>query len=181
MKSILEQINEVQLRTLCDLESFKNRNHLNSLPTKHRGLYWLWSNFTLDELENTTAININKEVPINQLISHRKNLNNICNIKVQDYLIVYNGIGGYNKLPAEFGLRERINQEIIANGTTVGTLNIQQRSDISRWAVSYFDFDSAENMHIIRELNSLNPYIEYGKNLEMLWRLHYGTPILTRH
>jgi hypothetical protein len=181
MKDILEQIHEVQLKSFCQLETFRHNDYLKILQTKRRGLYWLWTNLTLEQLEYNTLPNSKKEVPISRLIEHRKQLNNICKIETSNYLIVYNGIGGYNKLPAKSGLRERINQEVIGNGETVGTLNILKNSDISKWAVSYFDFDAPENAEIIKQLNSASPYLEYAKDLEMLWRLHYGTPILTRH
>lgn len=180
MKDILEQIHEVQLKSFCQLETFRHNDYLKILPTKRRGLYWLWTNLSLEELERDTVPNSRKEVPISRLISHRKELNSICKIERNNYVVVYNGIGGYNK-SASSGLRGRINQEVIGNGPTVGTLNILQNSDISRWAVSYFDFDSPENAGIIKQLNSASPYLEYAKDLEMLWRVHYGTPILTRH
>jgi hypothetical protein len=181
MKNILEQMHDVQLKTFCSLETFRQKNYLKILPNKRRGLYWLWSNLSLDELEIDTIPPTRMEVPISRLISHRKQLNSICKIENYNYLVIYNGIGGYKKLPATFGLRERINQEVIGNGETVGTLNILQNSDISRWAVSYFDFDAPENNNIIQQLNSSSPYLEYAKDLEMLWRLHYGSPILSRH
>ncbi|MDI5899446.1 hypothetical protein [Flavobacterium yafengii] len=181
MKDIVEQIHKVQLESFCPLETFRHKDYLKTLPTNRRGLYWLWTNLSLNELERDTVPNSKKEVPISRLIGHRKQLNNICKIEKSNYLVVYNGIGGYNKSPASFGLRERINQEVIGNGPTVGTLNILQNSDVSRWAVSYFDFDAPENAEIIIHLNSDSPYLEYAKDLEMLWRLHYGTPILTSH
>jgi hypothetical protein len=180
MKDILEQIHEVQLKSFCQLETFRHNDYLKTLPTKRRGLYWLWTNLSLEELERDTVPNSRREVPISRLISHRKELNSICKIESSNYVIVYNGIGGYKKSVSS-GLRGRINQEIIGNGETVGTLNIIKNSDISRWAVSYFDFDAPENAKIIKQLNSASPYLEYAKDLEMLWRLHYGTPILTRH
>lgn len=181
MKDILEQIHKVQLKSFCQLETFRHKDYLKTLPTNRRGLYWLWTNLTLKELELNTIPNTRKEVPISKLITQRKELNNICKIETCNYLLVYNGIGGYIKEPATFGLRERISQEVIGNGKTVGTLNILKNSDLSKWAVSYFDFDAPENAEIIKQLNSSSPYLEYAKDLEMLWRLHYGTPILTRH
>jgi hypothetical protein len=180
MKNILEQIHEVQLKTFCQLETFRHKDYLKILPNKRRGLYWLWTNLSLDELQRDAVPNSSKEVPISRLISHRKDLNAICKIENSNYVVVYNGIGGYIKSESS-GLRGRINQEVIGNGPTVGTLNILQNSDISRWAVSYFDFDAPENKYIIQQLNSTSPYLEYAKDLEMLWRLHYGSPILSRH
>ena len=180
-KNILEQIHESQLKTLVNLETFRNRDFIKTLPNRKRGLYWFWTSLSLEDLELKTKLAIKKEVPISKLISQRKDLNNICSIKKERFQVVYNGIGGYKKVPASFGLRERINQEVKANGPTVGTLNILQNSSIEHWAVSYFDFDAPENRGIIKQMKSESPYTEFAKDIEMLWRLQYGTPILTRH
>lgn len=183
-KNIVEAIHEAQLQTLVPLETFREKEYLKTLPTRNRGMYWLWTSLSFDDLERKTKISTkeeHKEVPIKKLITQRKDLKNTCKIQFEDYVVVYNGIGGYKKEPASFGLRERINQEVKANGPTVGTLNILQNSNIKQWAVSYFNFDDPINEKIISQLNSKNPYIEFAKDLEMLWRLEYGTPILTRH
>ena len=47
--------------------------------------------------------------------------------------------------------------------------------------MSFFDFDNPENQELLKVLNTTNPYQEYAKDLEMIWRLEYGTPILCRH
>ena len=177
---ILDRINQSQMETFVELEKFREKAFTKTLPTGQRGLYWLWTNLDYAELESQTKPNSNEEVPITQLVSQRKGLSKICNLEKEGYRVVYNGIGGYRK-PGSFGLRERINQEVIGNGATVGTLNILQNSDITRWAVSYFNFDAPENKEIIEMLDTPEPYIKCGKDLETLWRLEYGTPILCRH
>lgn len=180
-KEILTQIHQAQIQTFVPLVRFREREFCKILGRKQRGLYWFWTDLSLEELEENTRKPSRQEVPISFLINQRKQLRNICNVKLEGFQVVYNGIGGYLKEPASFGLRERINQEVIGNGPTVGTLNILQNSDITRWAVSYFNFDSIENQNIVQQLESTNPYQEFGKDLEMLWRLQYGTPILCRH
>jgi hypothetical protein len=177
---VLERINESQLKTFTELQVFRDTSYTKILPTRQRGLYWLWTDLDYESLETSTRQNINAEVPISQLISQRKDLKMICGIKKDRFQVVYNGIGGY-KTAKSFGLRERINQEVIGNGPTVGTLNILQNSDIKHWAVSYFNFDDSKNAEIIDLLDSQNPYLTHSKNLESLWRLQYGTPILCRH
>ena len=126
----------------------------------------------------------NNHVPISSLVSQRKGLANVCSILYKDYRIVYNGKGGYDKEPAAFGLRERINQEINCADSRTGTLNIQNRfhfnkeqTNLENWGVSYFDFDQESHKDILKGIS----YKEHSGILETLWRLEYGTPILSRY
>ena len=52
---------------------------------------------------------------------------------------------------------------------------------LENWAISYFDFDDEENKEILKVLNTKEPYLDFAKELENLWRLEFGTPILCRH
>ena len=47
--------------------------------------------------------------------------------------------------------------------------------------VSFFDFDDPINLGIIKKLKSENPYTEFANDLETLWRLEFGHPILCRY
>lgn len=180
MKNIITDIHNAQLKTFCSLDSFLDKNTC-PLLNRTRGLYWFWTDIEISKLANGVKAHINKEVPIKKLINHRKDLNLICKVLNKNFRIVYNGIGGYKKEPAKFGLSERIRQEFQGNGPTVGTLNINRVSKSKNWAVSYFDFDAEENKDIVKKLKSKNPYLEYAKDIEMMWRIEYGTPILCRH
>lgn len=178
MKSLINSIQNQQLRCFYTLKEFKESK---PLPTKHRGLYWLWTNLSFDELEQTIIKENTKEVPIGKLVKHRRELSCITDISKGDFKIVYNGIGGYLKEPASFGLRERINQEITCNDYRTGTLNLSRRFNPENWAVSFFDFDDKDNHLLLSSLNTNQPYKDYAKDLENLWRLEFGTPILCRH
>lgn len=183
MKELINQIHEQQLKTFCLLNQFyKNKEHYTVLPRKHRGLYWLWTNVSFETLKKAAPRKNTQEVPIDKLVRYREKLNNTARVQKGDFKIVYNGIGGYKKTPASFGLRERINQEIHCNDYRTGTLNILNRDfKPDNWAVSFFDFDNPMNYEILKVLDSTNTYIEYAKDLEMIWRLEYGTPILCRY
>ncbi len=186
LKKLLNQIQEKQIKTFQLVSEFKNINNLPNLPTKHRGLYWIWTNHSIENLQRILTKPKTKEVPITELVSRRFELNNICNISQNGYKIVYNGIGGYKKEPPAFGLRERINQELKCSDKRTGTLNLLNRIDdcnsIDNWAISFFDFDDKHNQEILKTLEyEKNLYLEHSKNLEIDWRIEYGTPILTRH
>jgi len=178
-KDILTEIHNRQLATFCLLKDFQDKRHLEKLPRRHRGLYWIWSNLTLDKMQKIPTRPDTKEVPISELVRQRCGLTNINKISHNGFTIVYNGIGGYEKTPPAFGLRERINQELNCNDRRTGTLNLLNRKfgGIENWAVSYFDFDDPANAGITKYLS----YSDDAKVLEMNWRIEYGTPILTRH
>jgi len=178
MKSIIAEIHKNQLKSFCSLHDFLKHKPLS---TKRRGLYWLWTNSDFSELKNAHAKEETQEVPISVLVLQREALNNISRIEKDGFKIVYNGKGGYIKSPPAFGLRERINQEINCNDYRTGTLNIKRRFNLENWAVSFFDFDDPANASILNLLKTNNPYTEFAKDIEMLWRLEYGTPILCRH
>ncbi len=186
-KNILTEIQNRQLTTFCSVSTFRNKKHIQNLPTKHRGLYWIWTNLSFDNLQKITTRPDTMEVPISQLVSQRHELKNTNKISLNGFTIVYNGIGGYQKEPAAFGLRERINQELNCNDRRTGTLNLLNRlntefNNIDNWAISYFDFDNQDNLEIVNRLTfNRNHYLDNAKTIETNWRIEYGTPILTRH
>lgn len=179
-KQVLRHIEERHPVTFCKMDDFSP----DKLPTKRRGLYWIWTNLSLEELVNSTddITKGTKKVPLVKLINQRKGLENICNIKKDGFTLVYNGIGGYNSASKNFGLRERLLQEFNATNAKTGSLNITERyKDKSNWAVSFFDFDDPGNQDILALLQSENPYLEFASDLEKLWRLEFGHPILCRY
>lgn len=183
IKKVLDEINKIQLKNYCNANEFRNNSKLG----KGRGIYWVWTNLTFDELKTTKETH-NGEVPIGKLIKEREELKCICNIKINDFRVVYNGIGGYKgktvKDKCSYDLRGRINQEFYSNDPRTGTLNIENRNNfnIENWAVSYFDFN--ENEEIIKMLpepENKSYYEEYANMLEINWRIEYGHPILNRY
>jgi hypothetical protein len=150
------------------------------LPRKRRGMYWFWTNLDFDILQETIPLEDTKEVPIGKLVKNRRGLSCVSKVSKDDFKIVYNGIGGYRTPSKSFGLRERINQEITCNDYRTGTLNLSRMFSLENWAVSYFDFDDEENKELLNILNTKESYLDFAKELENLWRLEFGTPILCR-
>src|SRR5690606_38648229 len=94
-------------------------------------------------------------VPIKKLLHNRNGLDHICKMKEGNYRVLYNGMGGYSEWKKEsvYGLRARINQEIISNNTKTGTINIAGlKLDLSDWKVSFFNFDEPNNHHLLKAL-----------------------------
>lgn len=189
-KNIIQDIHAAQLETFCLLKDFRGNNSTSILSTKRRGLYWIWTTLSHDDIINIVDSNKKRHVPVGELANKRIGLNNLYTEKNNlGFSVIYNGIGGYKKTPANFGLRERINQELNCENENTGTLNLlnvnnqdgENIFNLDNCAVSFFDFDDEKNKKIIAQLNSDDPYNKCAKDLEMLWRLEYGTPILSRH
>jgi len=192
IKVIIEEIDKAQRETLVSLKDFRGRGEgkgTEILPSQSRGLYWLWCKTPLEQLKQT-GHNGGAHVPIKKLLHNRNGLDYICNVKDGQYRILYNGMGGYSKWKkgSVYGLRGRINQEIISNNTKTGTINIAGLNlDLNDWKVSFFDFDDPKNHNVLKELPENSGlgiegiYKEFANELEILWRMHYGTPILCRY
>lgn len=190
-KNIIQDIHNAQLETFCLLKEFRGNEGTSILPTKRRGLYWIWTTLNHDEFRNIDKPKDKKKhVPVGELTRKRIGLNNIYTEKNElGFSVIYNGIGGYNKTPTSSCLRKRVNQELNCENENTGTLNLlniknqngEKIFNLENCGISFFDFDDEKNKSIIAQLNSEEPYKDYAKDLEMLWRLEYGTPILSRH
>lgn len=184
IKELLHYIHKEQKKTFTSVPHFRTHK---TLATKQRGLYWFWTNLPNSQLKKMHKKDKTREVPFSELVQSREGLKNICTEQLNDFTIVYNGIGGYLKTNA-FGLRERINQEIKCNDYRTGTLNLERRTNLEHWAVSYFNFDDPKHLETLMRFSLKDKdamiqefYKDYAKELEACWRLEFGIPILCRH
>lgn len=168
----LEALNRIQESRLSCVTKATNRLQLgNGPPSSSDGLYWLYTSYSEGELRSAVPSQKRKSVPINTLAAHREHLGMICRRTVDDFRVVYNGIGGIG--PRGYGgLRERILQEFRgAEGT--GSLAICDTSlnDLSRWRYSYVLWSEIIHAESFQ-------YLSLAERLETMWRLHFGWPIL---
>lgn len=156
--------------------SRNQRNHLaieSSPPKKTAGFYWIYTNYSQFDLEQQQGPACNNAVNIGKLAHLHCDLANICNIRTGEFRIVYNGIAGVGT-----GIRERLGQHF-NGGKGTGSLAILRTvlSDLSRWRVSYATLEETE---ILPHENRAN-FDEVAKDVERMWRLNYGWPILCTH
>lgn len=190
-RKIIEQIHESQKSTIVSLKDFRAKGAdkgVDILKTQSRGLYLLWCRTNFNDITIVLAAEGSAHVPIKRLLDSRKGLNHVCKIKENGFTIVYNGICGYThwKSTSAYGLGGRINQECASNDTKTGTLNFLNRGfEIEDWKVNYFNLDDTKNDSILKlldlKLDKAELYQKTANTLEILWRLHYGTPIFCRH
>jgi hypothetical protein len=168
----LEALNRIQEDRLCRVAKSGNRLQLESgPPAKVDGLYWLYTSYTNAELSSAVPSQKRNSVPINTIAARRENLGMICSRRVDSFRVVYNGIGGVGP-KGHGGLRERILQEF-RGGEGTGSLAIcdTSLSDLTRWRYSYVLWSEIEHAETIK-------YLPLGEQLETMWRLHFGWPIL---
>ena len=187
-KDVIEKIHEAQKSTIMPLAEFRNKNSTAKLPSKSRGLYWLWCKTDFESVSFDAIKKGSAHVPLDILINTRTGLNHVCKEEHQGFTMVYNGMGGYKTWgkKSTYGLRARINQECLSNNTKTGTLNLEARGfNREDWMVSFFNFEDKKNDSILRLLDPKlykdEIYKDFTNTLEVLWRLHYGVPIFCRY
>lgn len=169
-KRIIEEINELQEKRLKPIKLQNKRLLLDKvIPTNDSGFYWIYTSYSIKEINNCSPCSKPKSVIISEIATQHYQLNNVCKIEIDGFLLVYNGIGGKIK---NGGLRERVLQEF-RGGNGTGSLSIKNCSinDLLKWRISYV---------LWSEINSLSNF-DYNKDaekIERLWRIHYGWPIL---
>lgn len=178
-KRIVELIHRHQSNNVITFDVQNGRTVLTgNLPRGASGLYWFWTTYSIEELSHCTRpLHMTGEVNIGQLVTERNELEHVCQVTSDDeFRVVYNGKGGGTT--NGYGLRERILQEIRGQEGT-GSLSILNSSvnDHSRWRITYLDF---EDEAFLNQLGEDISYQNEGGTFEMLWRLHYGWPILCR-
>ncbi len=177
-KRILEIIQRHHVNNVLTFEDVLGKTAMtSSLDRGRSGLYWFWTSYSELEMSNCVRpINLTGEINVSTIVSQRKDLGSICQIEQDEFRIVYNGIGG--STGTNYGLRERILQEIRGQEGT-GSISILNSSlnDCTRWRVTFLDF---EDELFLRDVGEEISYTEEGELFEMLWRLHYGWPILCR-
>lgn len=173
-RDLLPRVEKVRSSRL--LRAFRNtRNHLqfdDAPPTFVSGFYWIYTNYSLDEIEGCTASPLDNAVDIPLMAKLHRDLGNVCDIQVDGFRLIYNGIAR-----ASVGIRERLGQHF-NGGDGTGSLHIKHTSlnDLSRWRVSY----------VSTSCNGTTPAdvesdYAHAKHVERIWRLEHGWPLLCTH
>jgi hypothetical protein len=141
-------------------------------PTRVSGFYWIYTNYSLDEIEGSTASLLSNAIDIPLMAKLHRGLRKVCNIEVDGFRCVYNGIAR-----SSVGIRERLGQHF-NGGDGTGSLHIKHTSlhDLSRWRVSYVS--TSCNGVIAADVES---DYAHAKHVERIWRLEHGWPLLCTH
>jgi hypothetical protein len=141
-------------------------------PTGSSGHYWIFTNYSHAELKACTPSSDRNAIDIAKLATLHERLAHICDIAICGYRLVYNGVAGPG-----CGIRERLGQHF-NGGAGTGCLSIGRSSltDLSRWRVSYASFATSSGAPPDLDCD----FDVYAKDLERMWRLQYGWPLLCR-
>jgi hypothetical protein len=143
--------------------------------TSAAGLYWIYTNYPLEELQSCTRARMQKgSVDMARLAALHAGLRNVCEVRTDDgFWLVYNGVAGPN-----IGIRKRLHQHF-NGGEGTGCLGIRYSSlnDVSRWRISFATLDLDDNL----TPDVRCAYHDHAKSLERMWRLEHGWPLLCTH
>jgi hypothetical protein len=182
-RTVIEEIERIQRSRRLSISTKLNNNNgktkIENYPTVHCwGLYFLYTSYSLTDLQQSSVASTTKAVPISDLANKYSDLNSVLKHENDNFCLVYNGIGG--GVTDKYGLRSRILKEISCTSDATGSLCIRQSSlhDLSKWRYSYVTLK--QNVADTTETDIDLPwnYEEHSQKLEKLWRLHYGFPLL---
>lgn len=173
-RALLNQIEIVRQSRPLSIVKIKGRRLKidNAPPTKSHGLYWLFTNYSIAELKSCTKSTDKGATDIGFLAALHENFAHISTITNDGFMLVYNGMAGKS-----CGLRERIHQQF-NGGKGTGCLSILRSSlnDLNRWRVSYVILQVSKSQTPDVSAN----YEKHAKDLERIWRLQYGWPLLCK-
>lgn len=173
-QTLIEKIEELQRNRLSVIKLEKNKlSYKNGPGTKIDGLYWIYTDYTDDELKDSCPSPKRGSINFSDLVKINSKISVLCKVKINKFRLVYNGIGGVGQKNSG-GLRERILEEF-RGGEGTGSLAIcgSSLSDLSHWRVSYVLWSE---IHFPKNYS----YKPFCTAIEGLWRLHYGWPLLCK-
>jgi hypothetical protein len=181
-REVIETVDEVQRQRISEIHvSPHGRTVIGGPPKRCAGLYFIYTSYSIEELQNSGPPPTNSAVPISDLATMLGRLDKIHPVDTDGFRLVYNGIGGYSG--SSYDLRTRILQEISTNDPRTGSLCIRQTtlSDLSRWRYSYVLLPTQyTNSDEEPDINAPYYFETEASNLERYWRFHYGWPLLSR-
>lgn len=169
-RNILPRIEAIRQTRLLSV-SRNDKDHIqfeSAPPTKTSGFYWIYTDYSLDELEACIPSTAKSAVNIARLAKLHRDLPYVCSIQMDGFRLVYNGISGQS-----LGIRERLGQHF-NGGEGTGALHILKSSlkDLNRWRVSYAT---------ICPKGTTPPDVasdfRHAKSVERIWRLQHGWPL----
>ncbi|MCG7500212.1 hypothetical protein MHO82_25525 [Vibrio sp. Of7-15] len=175
---LIDRIESIRASRLSSIRRNKYGNlELSNPPlTNSSGMYWIYTNYDIDLMKKSSCTSDKGAINIANLTSQHDGLPDVCTISHDsgtdgEFRLVYNGIAGKS-----LGVRGRIHQHF-NGGKGTGCLSILKSSmcDLDRWRVSYVTFE-----HKTSPTDINVSYSDEAKNLERIWRLKFGWPLLCK-
>ena len=174
-RDLLSRVEEVRSSRLLGISRKKNLQFEMAPPTKVMGYYWIYTDYSIEELQTCTSSSLKGSINLSLMARLHSDLPNICSLKKDGFSLVYNGIAGST------GVRERLGQHF-GDGKGTGALHIKGSSlnDVARWCYSYATISRKEATRRCKEPTAPDVESDYAhaKHVERIWRLTHGWPLL---
>ena len=141
-------------------------------PTQVSGFYWIYTNYSFEEMEGCIASPLVNAINIPLMAKLHRGLGKVCDIQEDGFRLVYNGIAR-----SSLGIRERLGQHF-NGGDGTGSLHIKHTTlnDLTRWRISYV----STSRDGVTAADVESDYV-HAKHVERIWRLEHGWPLLCTH
>ena len=163
MKEIVEEIHSIldmqEYSTLTDAKK--------NIPTKSSGFYWIYTRLPLIKFSEASKPTNTAHVDFSLMASNHNELNYIVKQTDLDYWCVYNGKGT--------DLKARISAGFTNTSGKTGKLALTRCFKEEDFRVKYIICSDSE-----LDCGISNSYKSTQRDLERVWRLNYGWPLLCR-
>ena len=163
MKSLIERINKkLESQDLITLQGAKS-----AIPTSAEGFYWIYTKLPLSRFSSAPSPSNEVHIDFSLMAKLHKDLSSVIAQQNKDYWCIYNGKGKQLKYRLGAGFTN-------TNGAT-GKLALTRCFKEDDFRIKYILCESKDSDHGIKE-----KYVDVQRDLERVWRLHYGWPFLCR-
>ncbi len=163
MKETIERVDKIlKAQNLITLQDAKNE-----IPASAEGFYWIYTQLPLSRFSSASRPLNRAHIDFSIMAKLHKNLRSVITQQNNDYWCIYNGKGKQLKYRLAAGFTN-------TDGAT-GKLALTRCFDTDDFRLKYIVCNSNDANHGIKE-----KYIDIQRDLERVWRLHYGWPFLCR-
>ena len=163
MKNIIERVDKIlKAQGLVTLQDAKN-----NIPTSAEGFYWIYTKLPLSRFSDATPPSNKAHIDFSLMAKLHKDLSSVIAQQNKDYWCIYNGKGKQ--------LKNRLAAGFTNTGGATGKLALTRCFDADDFRIKYIICNSSDANHGIKE-----KYINVQRDLERVWRLHFGWPFLCR-
>ena len=164
MKEIVEKIDKM----LNDQNFITLACARYKIPTSSSGFYWIYTKLPLSSFANSEPPRPGtKHVDFSKMAELHGNLESIIRQSNQNYWCIYNGKGKE--------LKKRLSAEFTSSGDGTGKLALTRCFGEDNFRVKYIICKCNDSNYGVVE-----HYTCLEKDIERVWRLHYGWPFLCR-
>lgn len=163
MKKLIELVDKkLQAQGFVTLQVAKDEISILS-----SGFYWIYTKLPLNKFSNARPPSNSVHIDFSQMARLHKGLNSVIIHHNKNYWCIYNGKGKQLKTRLAAGFTN-------TNGAT-GKLALMRCFKEDDFRIKYIICQSNNSDHGIIE-----QYNDVQRDLERVWRLHYGWPFLCR-